>query len=139
MNNKYPSAVDAWIVAALAAAPIVVIALGLAAMRVSIGAGLLQVGFGVGIGALILAMSVPCVYTLTEQTLFIRSGVFREEIPLSRIRGAEKSGSLLSSPALSIKRVKVRLDDGYRLISPRDRDGFIAEINARCVSGLASK
>lgn len=130
--KKYASAVDSWIVAALAAAPIVVIALGIAAMRVSLAAGLFQIGFGVGISALIVALSVPCVYTLTGETLHIRCGIFKEEIPLSRIRGAEKSGSLWSAPALSVKRVKIRLDDGFRLISPKDRDGFIAEINARC-------
>jgi uncharacterized membrane protein YdbT with pleckstrin-like domain len=134
--KKYPSAVDSWIVAALAAAPIVVIALGIAAMRVSLAAGVFQIGFGVGIIALIVALSVPCVYTLTDTTLHIRCGIFKEEIPLSRIRGAEKSGSLWSAPALSIKRVKVRLDHGFRLISPKDRDGFIAEINARCGAGV---
>ena len=90
-----------------------------------------MMAFGALTGALIAAFTVPCVYTLTDESLKIQCGVLEDDVPLARIRKVEKSSSALSAPALSLRRVRISLDDGYRLISPRDRDGFIADLIAR--------
>jgi hypothetical protein len=57
--------------------------------------------------------------------------MLEDEIPLRKIRGAEKSGAPWSAPALSLRRVKITLEEGSRYISPKDRDGFIADLDAR--------
>lgn len=131
VDRSYPSRVDAWLAAALAAAPLLIVGLGVFALERSVTAGVIQIAFGVLVAGLIAALSIPCVYTLTDDMLLIRSGFLREAVPLLSIRGAEMSASWWSAPALSIKRVKVTLDDGYRLISPKERETFIADLNAR--------
>ncbi len=80
---------------------------------------------------MIAALSIPCVYTLTDESLKIKSGMLEDEVPLRKIRGAEKSSSMWSAPALSLRRIKITLEDGSRSISPKDRDGFIIDLEAR--------
>jgi hypothetical protein len=57
--------------------------------------------------------------------------VLNEEIDLAKIRGVELVRSFESAPAWSTWRVKLILDDGYRLISPRDRDAFVQTLQAQ--------
>jgi hypothetical protein len=52
-------------------------------------------------------------------------------VPLAKIRSVKPSWSLLAAPALSLRRVKITFDHGSCLISPRDREGFIADLEAR--------
>lgn len=73
-------------------------------------------------------MAIPCRYTISPKGLKIRCGLAEEEIPLERITGVELSSCLLSAPALSLRRVKVQLQDGYRLISPQSREEFVAQL-----------
>jgi hypothetical protein len=93
--------------------------------------GIITIIAGVLIGSLMAAFAIPCVYTLTDESLKIKCGILEDDVPLTKIRKTEKSSSTCSVPALSLRRVKITLDDGYRLISPRDRDGFIADLTAR--------
>lgn len=129
---KYPSAVDAWLAAILVGVPLALLVTGIALLfLLPAGAGGAFILSALGVGGLITALAWPCEYLLSEQGLRIRCGLLVEDIPLHRIRGAEKSGSLWSAPALSIRRVRVVLDHGSRVISPRDRDGFIRDLQAR--------
>lgn len=127
----YPSRVDWWLAAVLVGAPVTIIATGIFTLRISMLAGVASIIAGIALGAGITALTIPCVYTLTERSLIIRAGLLKEGLPLDRIRKAEKSSSAWSAPALSLRRVKITLDDGWRLISPGDRDRFIADLNAR--------
>lgn len=115
----------------LVGAPLIVVAVGVFTLTKSVGAGLVAIITGLVVGGVIAALSVPCVYTLTDDSLKIKSGMLEDEVPLRKIRGAEKSNSTWSAPALSLQRVKVTLEDGSRVISPKDRDGFIADLDAR--------
>jgi len=125
----FKSRVDAWLILVLLGAPLILGSLGVLGLAKSTTAGVLQISFGVLVGVLIAYMSFPCRYTVDDKTLQIRCGVMNEEIPLSDITGAEFSGSLLSAPTLSTKRVKLTLKDGsHRLVSPADREGFIARV-----------
>lgn len=47
------------------------------------------------------------------------------------IVNAEKSSNLLAAPAFSLKRVKISLKRGFALVSPKDRDDFISELEKR--------
>lgn len=131
MKTVYPSRVDWWLAALLIGAPMLIIALGLHTLNQSMGAGLVLIVSGLAIGALIAALACPCDYTLTDEHLTIRAGLLNETLPLHRIRTAVLSTSPLSAPALSLRRIKLTLDEGSRLISPRNRDAFIADLEQR--------
>ena len=76
-------------------------------------------------------LMIPCRYTITDRFLIIKCGMSEDRIDLNRIRDAVPSFNPLSAPALSIKGVKVILDRGFCLISPKDRDAFIREIKLK--------
>jgi len=107
-----------------------VVILGAFMLTQSIAAGVITIFTGVLVGGTMAACTIPCVYTLTDECLKIKCGVMEDEIPLKKIRKAEKSGSVWSAPALSLRRVKITLEEGCRVISPKDRDEFIAELTA---------
>ena len=131
MHTQFPSRVDAWLVALLAGVPLFLIGLGVLALSKSTSAGLVQVGVGLAVGVAIAACSIPCRYTLDASRLRIQSGVLDEELDLAKIRSVELVRSFESAPAWSTWRVKLILDDGYRLISPRDRDAFVQTLQAQ--------
>lgn len=82
-----------------------------------------------GMTALITtAFAVPCRYTILQDTLSIRCGLIIYQVPLADIEHVEKSSSLWSGPALSIKRVLVSTAKRKHLVSPKDRDEFIREL-----------
>lgn len=131
MKTTYPSAVDTWLAVLLVATPLVGLGAGVFTLSQSIPAGIVQIGLGLFVALLIFAFALPCEYTLDETTLTIRCGLLREEIPLNRIRHVEFSSLRWSAPALSLKRVKLTLDDGTRLISPKDREGFMHALQVK--------
>lgn len=130
-SRTYPSAVDWWIGALLIGAPLLSVLLGVSLLFVNLGAGLYITLSGLAIGAVIYALCHRCDYTLTDDTLHIRSGWIEDSVDLRRILKAEKSSALWSAPALSIHRVKLTLHGGTCLISPKDRDAFLADLHAR--------
>lgn len=131
MKTEYPSRIDSWLAVILVGAPLIVVAVGVFTLTQSAGAGIVAIITGFVLGSAIIALSIPCVYTLSDESLKIKCGLLEEELPLRKVRAAEKSSSPWSAPALSLRRVKVTLDDGWRVISPQDRDGFIADLEAR--------
>lgn len=69
-------------------------------------------------------------YAIHEDMLYVSTGIGRPDVydlkDLSRIA---PSRSLLSAPALSLKRIRLSFSDGREvLISPRQQDAFLAEI-----------
>ena len=141
MDKTYKSAVDLWLAAILIGTPLAIIFTG---VSIAFGLHLLHwhaaigrvVGFvlfssGLALAALIAAFSLPCRYTLRETELNIQCGILQATVPYHKIRRIELSCSLWSAPALSLNRVKIVLDDGVHLISPKDRTAFIADLQAR--------
>lgn len=77
-------------------------------------------------------------YALTAQELCVRSGPFRWRIPLDQVRRVSVSRSWLSAPALSLNRLRIDYGRaGTLLISPRDRQAFVAALQRSC-PGLES-
>ncbi|MEY4330528.1 MAG: hypothetical protein RL609_1276 [Bacteroidota bacterium] len=72
-------------------------------------------------------------YELDEENLTIYMGPVRyRKIALTSIRKMELSNNPLSSPAASLKRIAIHYDKwGYVLISPKNREEFIAEVQDR--------
>ncbi len=130
-DRQYPSAVDTWLAVVLIGLPIFIFGVGLFTLFVTVTGGLVAIACSLLTGCLIALTAWPCRYTLTDQSLRIKSGWLEDEVPLSRIRKAEFSRNPLSAPALSLNRIKLTLDDGSRLISPKDRAAFLADLEAR--------
>lgn len=70
-------------------------------------------------------------YLVTATDLRVVSGPFRWTIALSDITGVTPTRNPLSSPALSLDRLKVSYGERkFVLISPEDKAGFIKAIGA---------
>jgi len=127
----FPSAVDAWLIVVLYLGPAILSFLGIyLAVENRADEALMCFAISVGLVFLNLLLTRPCRYTLTADTLNLRCGVYNETIPLTRVRSVEKSRSWLSGPAMSLSRVRIRLDKGYRLVSPSSREPFMEQLMA---------
>jgi len=79
--------------------------------------------------ALIVWVLVGTRYTVDRGTLIVRAGPLRWKIPLDEITAVEATKSPLSSPALSLDRLRIRYGNNRSLmISPADRAGFLKAI-----------
>lgn len=125
----YRSAVDKWLMVVIYASPatlLVVAIIGWMNQQPDV-TGTCLILF-VALTLLNLIITTPCRYTLTSDSLNIRCGLMFRTIPLARIVKAERSSSWESAPALSLRRVRITLDRGYRIISPVNRDEFIVDL-----------
>ena len=128
METRFLSKVDGWLV------PVMVLAM----------AGLLAALIGVlvtptpwPVRSLVAAVSVAVIlllfavfrgthYTVTDQELRIVSGPFRWTVPVDEITAIDPSRNPLSSPALSLDRLKISYGKRkFVLISPADKAGFM--------------
>ena len=76
--------------------------------------------------ALPVWLLVSTFYTIGDEELLIRSGPFNWTIKLADIRKIESSRSVLSSPALSLDRLKIEYEPGkVILVSPKDKEAFV--------------
>lgn len=70
-------------------------------------------------------------YVVEHDVLRIVSGPFRWRIPLADITNVEATRNPLSSPALSMDRLKVSYGKRkFVLVSPEDKEGFIRALHA---------
>ncbi len=137
----FRSRVDVWLVVVVLVATVG----GLAAAMVipSTNAGL-----GKGPGLLIAGVAALLVlalfwwsyrstaYILNDHALDVRCAGLHWQIPCRDITRVAYSRSPLSAPALSMRRLRVYYGTyGWLLISPRDREAFIASLQRR-VPGL---
>jgi hypothetical protein len=65
-------------------------------------------------------------YAIEGDTLLIRSGFIRWRVPIREIRSIEPTRSLLSSPALSLDRLRIAYG-GWKavMVSPEQKERFI--------------
>jgi hypothetical protein len=122
---KFKSAVDTWFYILVAGLPVVVLVL-----VASAGTGTVSEMAIIAI-VLVVTMGLPVwllfstYYVVESGVLLVRSGPFRWSIPISDITSVQPSRSLLSSPALSLKRLEIRYGNGRSiLVSPKDQAGF---------------
>ncbi len=132
MNRVYPSKIDRWLVlvlafstlgGALACAPAMVAASG--AERVVIVAGVL-VAFGLPVWLL-----SSTYYVLDDDTLHVHSGPFHWRIALRDVTAVTPTRSPLSSPALSLDRLRVDYAGKSLMISPLDQAEFRRDLKDR--------
>lgn len=130
VESMYKSKIDTWLIVVLACT---VAASAYAARQVLLTqpapAAWLLIPI-VGLGVLLpLWTLLDTRYTLTPDTLIIRSGPFRWQIRIADIIRITPTHSPLSSPALSLDRLRIEYRNGRAvMISPRDKAQFIAAI-----------
>lgn len=132
----YPSKRDAWIVAVVWSA-LAIMAFSFVTVLRAPGPPLASIGTGaVLFGAAWLCLSIlnSTGYTLTDRELLIRSGPFRTRIDLETLDQVTPSRIALSSPALSLDRLRLRTRRNRFgvLISPEHKHAFVQQLLARC-------
>lgn len=135
----YPSAVDLWIAVLLIISP--VFAGGLALYLWTDGNIEGAKVLGITAAATLLftmVLVLPCRYTIEEEDLHVRCGIIAYRVPLKTIERVESSRTLTSGAALSLKRVVVFTKFKNYVLSPRDREAFIADLTSASAAKRAS-
>lgn len=127
----YPSKVDAWLVVVLAAGMAFPLVLGAQLFFVSRAAAVVCWGSSVFELLLLAAVAFPCRYTLESDHLLVQSGLLRWKVPYKDITAVEPTSNPLSSPALSLERVRIDYAGRSIMVSPAARAEFIAALRAR--------
>lgn len=135
--KTHRSAIDAWLALLLCVGPLFIIGFGVSTCRFSLVAGAVLILTGLLVGLMIASLSLPCYYELSEGGLRVRCGLMDRMISWNRVRRLELYSSLWSAPALSLKRVKLTLDDGMIMVSPKDRQEFIRDCQS-CLGAFAA-
>lgn len=85
-----------------------------------------------GVSALSLWFFLNIRYVLTQEELVIRP--FGPSIPLKDITAVDAQGKyhFMASPALSLKRLRIKYKGSEVFVSPKDEALFVGELKARC-------
>ncbi|MGJ8676195.1 MAG: PH domain-containing protein [Akkermansiaceae bacterium] len=126
------SKVDRWIVIVLAIALIVLIypaieIIGSNSPRNWVGINFYLIVTFLTIISVVL-VGVPCKYTLAKKELLIQCGVIKYKVAYGDITEAKLSRNPLSAPAWSLDRIQIKTRKSMYLISPKNRDHFLAMI-----------
>lgn len=123
---NYRSRVDIWLVLVLFGA----LVLSLFSLVPTIGL-VLSLLLELVLVLVLVMLLWPCEYRLEPDRLSIRSGLLNWRLRYGEILSAELSYDLTAAPALSLKRVKIRTTGRTFLVSPSNREGFIAALMQR--------
>lgn len=130
MATVYKSKIDTWLFVVLA----LLIAVSLyTSFKIILGgppitwmALLLPMGVGI---ALPTWLVLTTHYTLQAGQLLVSSGPFKWRIPVADIARITPTSNPLSSPALSLDRLRIEYGrDKVLMISPRDKEQFLQEL-----------
>lgn len=79
--------------------------------------------------ALFVSVLLGTVYTVDRGILLIRCGPFRWRVAIDSITAVEETRNPLSSPALSLDRLRIRYGKHRQvMVSPADKAGFLRAI-----------
>ena len=120
MSKKYAAVTNPWLIVLMLAMTALPIVAGFVLISDNLKHGGVLLGVGVFNLALFLLLLLPCVYTLTEEFLEIRTGVLRTAIPLETIKHADPS----------LRGVTIAYGEHSALLSPRARDAFLGDLLA---------
>ena len=128
--KRFKSKIDRWLLYLLVVVIVFeVIIMGVVAMQVdSPGEATILIVAALAIVALIGSMLIGTHYTVEGNTLRVACGLFRWKIPIDSIDRVEATRSPLSSPALSLDRLRIHYGKRCIMVSPSDRAGFLKAI-----------
>jgi PH (Pleckstrin Homology) domain-containing protein len=131
----YRSKVDWWIALLLCLPPVASIAVCVALV---LDGKISELPWGIASVLLVLGvyfgLIFPMWYGLDDTHLLVRFGICRRRIPLADVLEVHPTHNPLSSPALSLDRLRVRFGQGFFkavMISPVDRNRFLDELAKR--------
>ena len=131
-TETFPTKIDAWLVLLVVAGFVAAFAGAAAMWRNYPAEAKFALWVMVSSWALIAVVCAPCRYTLDEDHLVVRSGIVRWRIAYTDVTDIAPSREIWAAPAMSLQRVKIRYGSGRSmLISPRERERFIAELGRR--------
>ena len=129
----FKSAVDLWLLVIVAL--VVIISLGVSVRLV------LQrspAGYLISIWLIVVGIGLPLwllyttQYVVKDEVLKIQSGPFKWTIPITSISQVVETSNPRSSPALSLRRLKITYGESKTvMVSPKDREGFLEAIGQR--------
>ena len=135
ITEWYRSKVDWWLVPLLSLPPVaaivVFVKLILAGNRSELPWGIGGVLFVLGI---YFGLVIPMKYGVGDTFLVVRFGVCRRRVPLADILEVRPTHNPLSSPALSLDRLRIQFGPSFFnavMISPADRDRFLDDLAER--------
>ena len=134
-SRPFPSKRDWWIVLIIWGVIAMTVASGVKAAQVA-AASMLALALVLLCAAVVLgllSMLYATYYLISGDRLTAHCGPFKQSVLLQNIEEVVPSHNPLSSPALSLDRLHVRCRGSVfgLLISPRDKQGFLAELVAR--------
>lgn len=133
VERWYPSKIDWWLGLILVVAPITT--LGGLTIALSTGHGIAVAALGVLVlAAIYLGLVFPMRYGMDREHLIVRYGLIRHRIPLRDITEVVPTRNPLSSPALSLDRLRITSGQGLFksvMISPAAKLEFLAELARR--------
>lgn len=137
-RKRFKSKIDRWLLYLLAAVMVFeIVVMSIAAMqardpRAAVG----LVVTALLIVALIGSLLIGTHYTVDGNMLRVVSGPFRWKVPIDQIRSVQATRNPLSSPALSLDRLRIEYGKRRRImVSPADKAGFLKAIGQELVDG----
>lgn len=132
MPTIYRSKVDVWLLVVLAFAALAALYSAGQTMAAGTTAAIMVALLVAVVGAgLPIWLLLSTRYTLLTSHLLVQSGPFKWLLPLADIKSITPSHNPLSSPALSLDRLRIDYGNGrVLLISPRDKEQFLHDIEA---------
>lgn len=131
MNNEYPSKVDTWLKAVLASAVILPLILAAPLFKVNATAAYITLGTAVFDIVLFYVLLVPCRYVFREEDLLVQTGFLKWTVPYKDITGFSETNNPLSSPALSLDRIRIEYGGRAIMVSPERKDEFLAVLRGK--------
>ena len=128
--KRFKSKIDRWLLYLLIAVMVFeVVVMSAAAMQADspLEATVLIIAALVIVG-LLGSMLIGTHYTVDGNTLRIRCGPFRWQVPVDAIESVEPTRNPLSSPALSLDRLRIQYGKRRIFVSPADKAGFLKAI-----------
>jgi hypothetical protein len=133
MEQVYTSKIDTWLALVLVGAVAACLIAFVFALRTGSTTAVVATLPALIIGAgLPIWLMTSTAYTLSSTTLLVKSGPFKWQVPIEQIASITPTSNPLSSPALSLDRLRIDYGRGQSImISPKDKDQFIQDLEAR--------
>lgn len=130
-KKVFKSKIDGWFRAVIALVIVAELAVVLGA-AMGVRDPLATTGIILGslaVAGLLLSVLLNTSYMVDRGVLTARSGPLRWKVPLDQIQSVEGTRNPLSSPALSLDRLRIRYGKNrFILVSPADKAGFLRAI-----------
>lgn len=133
----YRSKLDGWMVGVLAGSALASWVAAIGVVWAGVPHAWVTAALVAGLGALLpVWLVVSTRYAIDGDTLLVQCGGLRWRIAVAEITAVTATNSALSSPALSLDRLRIDYGNGKSLmVSPQDKAAFLREIEMAARSG----